>query len=561
MTNSPMRVFISYTGRDLAAHADVVAAVLRKLEVLAIDHRDSGATGQPSVSWCFEQVDASDIVIVLLAHRYGWVPPVAEGGDGHTCITWLEVRRAREKGKIVLPYVVDEDASWPTEMIEGLRKPELIPRISTFRAELSRTVAAFFTNPDSLDGPVSRDIPKAIARLRIDVGALPSTRVPTPRDDAEVSVPWIYDRDNPPSVADRMDPSLPKRILCLDSYGADAILALSHLERIERLLQVRYGESSFRLADYFDLVVGSGFGAVLATEIALGQPVNEIRPKMKHLLADSFHHASLFERMHHAFDFRPLERILNSTYSTVCLADGPFITALALVATRLELGLPCHFTNAPNDPSRLTDGTTPICKLLLGCVSHLTFYPPVLLKSNASGDRAICSGSASGTDDPTLYAILVSTSPQYSFNWRLGLNRMLVVSIGGGDRTYVKSAKEVANSWLLKQVVLLASSFSRSARYTSTLMLESLGSGLGNPRGSTKTTQQVLTSKRYETPLDASFLRNVGLVGLTDRLARMAEFDCVELFGELDTLGGAAAKHSIDEELLLPSFDVRRLLH
>jgi hypothetical protein len=117
------RVFISYTAEDLAAHADVVAAVLRKLQMLAIDHRDSGATGQPSVSWCMEQVDSVNILVVLLAHRYGWVPARDDGGDGETCITWLEVKRARQSNKIVLPYLVAEGASWPTNMIEGLANP------------------------------------------------------------------------------------------------------------------------------------------------------------------------------------------------------------------------------------------------------------------------------------------------------------------------------------------------------------------------------------------------------------------------------------------------------
>jgi hypothetical protein len=32
--------------------------VRRKLQVLAIDHRDSGAVGTPGVQWCYEQIGA-----------------------------------------------------------------------------------------------------------------------------------------------------------------------------------------------------------------------------------------------------------------------------------------------------------------------------------------------------------------------------------------------------------------------------------------------------------------------------------------------------------------------
>ena len=94
MSDQPThRVFISYTAQDLEAHADVAVSVVRKLRQIAVDHRDSGATGEPSVQWCLDQVDQADIVIVLAAHRYGWVPAVEDGGDGRTSITELEVRR------------------------------------------------------------------------------------------------------------------------------------------------------------------------------------------------------------------------------------------------------------------------------------------------------------------------------------------------------------------------------------------------------------------------------------------------------------------------------------
>ena len=57
------RVFVVYTAEDLAPHADVVVSVLRKLQVIAVDHRDSGATGEPSVEWCMREIDRAYVVI------------------------------------------------------------------------------------------------------------------------------------------------------------------------------------------------------------------------------------------------------------------------------------------------------------------------------------------------------------------------------------------------------------------------------------------------------------------------------------------------------------------
>ena len=168
------RIFVSYTAEDLAAHADVVLSVLRKLQVIAVDHRDSGATGEPSVEWCMREIDKAHVVIVLLAHRYGWIPTADDGGDGEASITRLEVARARAEGKIILPYLVDEFTPWPPSRIEALQNPAILPQLNAFRTELTRSVAAFFTGPESLDGPVSRDVPRALERLTLS--AAPPSR-------------------------------------------------------------------------------------------------------------------------------------------------------------------------------------------------------------------------------------------------------------------------------------------------------------------------------------------------------------------------------------------------
>jgi hypothetical protein len=114
-----MRVFISYTGEDLADHAAVVADAVRRLEWVAVDHRDWGASGRPSVSECKGRVLSCDILVVLVAHRYGWIPSKDEDGDGTTSITWLEVKTARDSGRQVLPYLIDPDASWACQAYRG----------------------------------------------------------------------------------------------------------------------------------------------------------------------------------------------------------------------------------------------------------------------------------------------------------------------------------------------------------------------------------------------------------------------------------------------------------
>ncbi|MHC4955546.1 MAG: SUMF1/EgtB/PvdO family nonheme iron enzyme [Planctomycetota bacterium] len=149
----PPRVFISYTAEDLVEHANVVRDQINRLEWIPVDHRLWAASGQPSVDECRERVRGCDILVVLAAHRYGWVPPEDEGGDGERSITWLEVAEAGDHNLKVLPFVVDDKAPWPRDKMEGLSPldPVLLERLDRFKKALRKTSCSFFaTDPQSI---------------------------------------------------------------------------------------------------------------------------------------------------------------------------------------------------------------------------------------------------------------------------------------------------------------------------------------------------------------------------------------------------------------------------
>lgn len=75
---------------------------------------------QPSLAVCREKVAEAEVVVVLVAHRYGWVPEDASNPD-HKSITWLECEHALSLGKEVLAVLVDPAHSWPAELREDYR--------------------------------------------------------------------------------------------------------------------------------------------------------------------------------------------------------------------------------------------------------------------------------------------------------------------------------------------------------------------------------------------------------------------------------------------------------
>ncbi len=67
-----------------------------------------------------EKVAEAEVVVVLVAHRYGWVPDAAEN-PGEKSITWLECERAWATKKEVLAFLLDPAFKWSPEFYERYR--------------------------------------------------------------------------------------------------------------------------------------------------------------------------------------------------------------------------------------------------------------------------------------------------------------------------------------------------------------------------------------------------------------------------------------------------------
>ena len=159
------RVFISYTASDLSDHADVVTDVVRRLQWVPLDHRDWGASGELSVVECRLAVLGCDILVVLIAHRYGWIPTKAEGGDDETSITWHEVKWARENGIPVLPYIVDDDARWLPTNMEWLNDTRALTLLKKLKQEMKKTISGFFSEPVHSWATVGSRLPNVELRM------------------------------------------------------------------------------------------------------------------------------------------------------------------------------------------------------------------------------------------------------------------------------------------------------------------------------------------------------------------------------------------------------------
>jgi tetratricopeptide (TPR) repeat protein len=160
MNNYTMRIFISSTAVDLTGYREKVRDTILGLKNLPVAMETfSALSGQPADE-CERMAASADAVICIVAHRYGYVPPVSLKGDGERSITWLEVDAAKGAGKPVFAFVVDPKAPW-TEAKESDRlnfEPEksgeivkAVQKLQEFKTYLGANVTlGAFSNADEL---------------------------------------------------------------------------------------------------------------------------------------------------------------------------------------------------------------------------------------------------------------------------------------------------------------------------------------------------------------------------------------------------------------------------
>src|SRR4051812_8556723 len=80
------------------------------------------------------------------------------------------------------------------------------------------------------------------------------------------------------SLLERLNAPGPKRILILDGGGVRGAITLGYLHQLESILAKQSkNPDKFTLSDYFDLVGGTSTGSILASCIALGMKMSDLK--------------------------------------------------------------------------------------------------------------------------------------------------------------------------------------------------------------------------------------------------------------------------------------------
>ncbi|EKJ95477.1 hypothetical protein C241_12720 [Bradyrhizobium lupini HPC(L)] len=99
-----LRVFISSTMKDLGNERRAVVAKLRSLNLEPVNAERMHADGRTSWEVISDEIDGSDLVILLSGESYGYIPKSGPGAGEGKSVTHMEFEYADSLGLPILPF-------------------------------------------------------------------------------------------------------------------------------------------------------------------------------------------------------------------------------------------------------------------------------------------------------------------------------------------------------------------------------------------------------------------------------------------------------------------------
>lgn len=132
MSMRRLTVFLSSTGKDLAAHRRAIIDHMRPLDGFHCDaSEDFGARDPATIEFCRRRVHNADVLVGLIGHWRGWEPA---GDNARRSITEMEYDWAADAGRSRLMFVAPEAAA--AADAPGDMTPEAAARQQAFRARV-----------------------------------------------------------------------------------------------------------------------------------------------------------------------------------------------------------------------------------------------------------------------------------------------------------------------------------------------------------------------------------------------------------------------------------------
>ena len=367
----------------------------------------------------------------------------------------------------------------------------------------------------------------------------------------------------------------PKRVLALDGGGVRGIISLAYLERLEAILRQRFGPDTV-LADYFDLIGGASTGAIIATGLALGLPVERLIATYLDLAGKGFRRSSRFAFLAPKFQAAPLVEQIRAQVGDTTLGSAQVKTGLAIIAKRIDTGSVWVFHNNPrgrwfdgagSDPDAVPNKDLQLTQLLRASTAAPSYFAPEPIEIAHGVSGTFVDGGVSPHGNPGLLMFLLATLGGYGFRWPTGTGRLLLASVGTGHHPMTPSRMPSKHAPPLLHAALALKSVMDDCNWLNQTLLQYLGQSpapwriddeIGDLSGDQLGTAPAFHYLRYDMVYSSHWFDGEIGVQLQQReLDGLTRFDEPAISPRLLELGRLAANKQIAEAHLPAEFDLR----
>ena len=350
----------------------------------------------------------------------------------------------------------------------------------------------------------------------------------------------------------------PKKLLACDGGGIRGIVSIEILAQIEVELRKLTNNPQLVLADYFDYVAGSSVGAIIATLVALGLSVDQIRQFFAESASEMFQKARPWERLRTKFRDAHLSAALRAIIGEDTTIGSDLLQTLLMIVLRNAT------TNSPwplsNNPAAIfNDRSLPSCNLDLplwqlvrASTAAPTYFPPEVI---TVGEQTFIfvDGGITVYNNPAFQLFLMATSDPYRLCWPVGRERLLLVSVGNGTSVGTESHLTPTEMNIMYHANSIPNALMASAQYEQDLLCRIFGEtlegetldgevqdlkGQGIPG-----TPKLFTYLRYNVELSREGLESLGIPHINP--AHVRQWDSVDFLDEMREIGAAIARHKV----------------
>jgi hypothetical protein len=156
-----LRVFVSSTMKEMRNERAAVLARLSSFNFEPVNAEGWGPDGKKSWSRIQAEIESSDLFVLILGSRYGWVPDKGPKAGLGLSVTHLELKKAQELEIPVLPFLkrleYDED-----------RTSEDAKKRDAFRDEIQNWEEGYFTTEFELATDLADSVGQSLIGLLTD---------------------------------------------------------------------------------------------------------------------------------------------------------------------------------------------------------------------------------------------------------------------------------------------------------------------------------------------------------------------------------------------------------